>query len=302
MNYWWVNHKQTYKQELGGGYIWCPKRMRNGNRNQFYENLTEARKDDIVFSYANGEIGAIGTVVREHKTADKPSEFGTTGQLWDKDGWLVQVAWILLDRSLVPIEFISEIRDFLPNKYSPINREGRGNQGCYLASIDEDLGLLLISKAYDRNAQLDIVLDDVEERRVIEQDIPETEKEQLVKSRRGQGLFRSRLAEIESRCRLTGVDDARFLIASHIKPWRHCSNYEKLDGNNGLFLSPHVDRLFDRGWISFSREGDILCASPQTRLIMTGWNLNPDRNVGPFNEAQEQYLAHHRTKIYKGSR
>jgi hypothetical protein len=26
MRFWWVNHKQTYRQEIGGGYIWSPKK------------------------------------------------------------------------------------------------------------------------------------------------------------------------------------------------------------------------------------------------------------------------------------
>lgn len=301
MSYWWVNHKQTYKQEINGGYIWCPKGKKDGNPNHFYDNLTLAKSGDIVFSYANGKIGAIGPVIKEHTTADRPPEFGTSGQLWDKDGWLVQIAWTVLDESLFPNEFFNEIKDLLPEKYSPINQEGSGNQGCYLASIGDDLGILLISKANDSNDRVEIILDDEEERRVRGQDIPETEKEQLVKSRRGQGIFRNRLAEIEDGCRLTGVDDTRFLIASHIKPWRHCSNQEKLDGNNGLFLSPHVDKLFDRGWITFSREGNILCAGPQIRLIMSYWNLDPTSNVGSFSEAQNDYLSHHRNTIYQGS-
>lgn len=301
MSFWWVNHKQTYRQEINGGYIWCPKRKRNGNRNHFYDNLTLAKSGDIVFSYANGEIGAIGPVIKEHTTADRPPEFESSGQLWDKDGWLVEIAWTILDDSLVPKAFINEIRDLLPEKYSPINQEGRGNQGCYLASIGDDLGILLVSRAKDRNDRVQIILDDEEERRVREQDISETEKEQLVKSRRGQGQFRNRLAEIEGECRLTGVDDPRFLIASHIKPWRLCSNQEKLDGNNGLFLSPHVDKLFDRGWISFSREGNILCAGPQVQMIMSRWNLDPKGNVGLFTEAQDYYLSFHRSSIYKGS-
>jgi len=24
MEYWWVNHKQTFDQELNGGYLWSP--------------------------------------------------------------------------------------------------------------------------------------------------------------------------------------------------------------------------------------------------------------------------------------
>ncbi|MFE8730531.1 HNH endonuclease, partial [Aeromonas hydrophila] len=80
-----------------------------------------------------------------------------------------------------------------------------------------------------------------------------TEKQQLVKSRRGQGIFRANLEKVELACRVTGVTNTALLIASHIKPWSRCANNaERLDGNNGLLLSPHIDKLFDRGWITFS--------------------------------------------------
>ena len=38
--FWWVNHKQTYRQETDGGYIWSPKANANGARNGSYDNLT----------------------------------------------------------------------------------------------------------------------------------------------------------------------------------------------------------------------------------------------------------------------
>ena len=81
--------------------------------------------------------------------------------------------------------------------------------------------------------------------------IPETDKEQLIKARRGQGTFQVRVEAIEAACRVTGVKDRQFLVASHIKPWRASDNAEKLDGNNGQLLSPHVDKVFDNGWITF---------------------------------------------------
>ena len=31
MAFWWVNHKQTYRQETDGGYIWSPKTNANGS-------------------------------------------------------------------------------------------------------------------------------------------------------------------------------------------------------------------------------------------------------------------------------
>ena len=83
------------------------------------------------------------------------------------------------------------------------------------------------------------------------------EKLQLVKSRRGQGVFRDNVIQIEKYCRVTGVRAIEHLRASHIKPWAKSDDLEKVDGNNGLLLSPHVDHLFDRGWIRFEADGTM---------------------------------------------
>ena len=31
MAFWWVNHKQTYRQETDGGYLWSPKAKANAH-------------------------------------------------------------------------------------------------------------------------------------------------------------------------------------------------------------------------------------------------------------------------------
>lgn len=105
--------------------------------------------------------------------------------------------------------------------------------------------------------------------------------------------------ELKNKCRLTNVTHKKFLIASHIKPWRKCTDEEKLDGNNGLLLSPHVDKLFDKGWISFTNNGEINCADSIVEEIMEMWNLDIDAFVGDFNEEQKNYLAYHREYILK---
>lgn len=127
--------------------------------------------------------------------------------------------------------------------------------------------------------------------------LPETEKLALVKSRRGQGLFRDRVKAIEPICRVTGVNKDAFLIASHIKPWRSCTNQERLDGMNGLMLSPHVDRLFDGGWISFENDGSLLTSSEEARAIMFSWHITQLVIVRPFEEQQVPYLAYHRAFV-----
>ncbi|HHQ4530834.1 TPA: HNH endonuclease [Aeromonas hydrophila] len=189
MAFWWVNHKQTYSAEVGGGYIWSPKTNRNGSKNQTYINLTLTRPGDVVISYAGGFIKAS------------------------------------------TLEF--------------------------------------------------------------------TKKLQLSKARIGQGLFRSRLEKIEHACRVTGVCNQALLIASHIKPWSESDNAERLDGNNGLLLSPHIDKLFDRGWITFTDAGDLLCADPCIEQALQQWGIVLPKNVGPFSPKQAAFFEYHRDEIFR---
>lgn len=131
------------------------------------------------------------------------------------------------------------------------------------------------------------------------QDI-ETEKEQLTLARRGQGLYRQRLEAIEPRCRVTGLSKKGHLVASHIKPWRDSTDQEKLDGNNGLLLSPHIDHLFDRGFISFSDKGSVLVSTELDEEVLAAWRIDCKVSIGDFNLEQSRYMAYHRQCIFKG--
>lgn len=127
--------------------------------------------------------------------------------------------------------------------------------------------------------------------------IPEKDKEALIRARRGQGLFRQRVLAIEPYCRLTGVSDPRFLRASHIKPWAQSTNQECLDGNNGLMLSPHADHLFDQGYISFEQSGRVLIKDGIAE-ILRDWSLGEKTLGKPFTDAQDVYLAYHRSVVF----
>lgn len=58
--------------------------------------------------------------------------------------------------------------------------------------------------------------------------IPETDRLAIIRARRGQGLFKERVGKIESKCRVTGVENLVHLVASHCKPWRDSTNEERL--------------------------------------------------------------------------
>ncbi|WP_223513242.1 HNH endonuclease [Pseudomonas sp. GL-B-19] len=308
VQYWWVNHKQTYRSEIEGGYVWSPKANSNGARNQTYLNLTLVRPGDIVFSYAGAEIRAVGVVTAEHQEQPKPEEFGLTGGHWSADGWLVPVEWVVLDMPISPKFHLAAIAPLLPPKNSPLQSNGNGNQSCYLASVSVDLGELVLDLArqaspvsIDRIQELeDCSLEDVQQKAIeLDQSISPTEREQLTKARVGQGLFRLRVQSIEKTCRLTGIADARFLVASHIKPWKSGDNNERLDGHNGLMLAPHVDKLFDRGWISFEDNGDVL-VEQSAKVVTSSWGLSGVTNVGAFTREQQVFLRYHRAHVFKG--
>ncbi len=60
MRYWWVNQNQTYRHEVQGGYLWSPKRNANGARNPFYESMREVAPGDLIFSFIDTRILAVG--------------------------------------------------------------------------------------------------------------------------------------------------------------------------------------------------------------------------------------------------
>lgn len=306
MNYWWVNHKQTFKSEFEGGYIWAPKTKSKGSFNQAYYNLTLAKVGDIIFSYANTLIKAVGIIESNYTEESVPVEFGEKGNLWNTDGYMVKVKWTPLLIHFKPKNHMDTLQNLLPAKFSPIRNTGDGNQAFYLCEISRDFGIELLDLIQKENQTVLKTLEDLssdlkdekEETQIKTSNINPTEKAQLIKARRGQGTFRNRLITFEKGCRITGITDLVFLTASHIKPWRDSSNYEKLDGNNGLFLSPHLDRLFDKGWISFSDNGDIIIANSIAESVIVSWNISL-KNVGLFNKKQREYLHYHRNNILK---
>ena len=87
-----------------------------------------------------------------------------------------------------------------------------------------------------------------------------TEREQLIKQRIGQDVFRDALLKYwKNCCALTSIDIPEMLKASHIKPWAACDNDgDRLNVYNGLLLSANYDALFDKGLITFDDRGHII--------------------------------------------
>lgn len=321
MRYWWVNQNQTYDQEVSGGYLWSPKKKSNQARNYFYECMREVSPGDVIFSFKDTLIQAIGIAQSYCYECPKPVEFGAAGPNWNHIGWKVDVSYVPLNNKIKPASHMSALAPVLPKKYAPLQKTGSGLQGVYLTELPNALTQVLVGLIGREASDLVYgirIAENLEDRtqtaatglveweqyltRQIEQDnsITDTERTALVIARRGQGRFKSNVSRLEKQCRVTMVDRTVHLRASHLKPWRDSSNDERLDGENGLLLTPTIDHLVDRGFISFENSGDLLISPVAHMPSLNRMGIVTDKsvNIGGFTEGQKYYMEYHRDNVF----
>jgi putative restriction endonuclease len=314
MRYWWVNQNQTYHHEVQGGYLWSPKRNANGARNPFYESMREVAPGDLIFSFMDTRILAVGIAQSYCWESPKPLEFGNAGQNWENIGWKVKVTFRELASKVRPKDHIDILRPLLPERYSPLQPNGNGLQSVYLTEVPTRLAQVLIGLIGQEVAPIALAARDVkpvsaddldfwegklEQELVNDSTVRETERMSIIRARNGQGLFKERVSKIESRCRITGVENPVHLVASHCKPWRDSTNEERLNGENGLLLTPSIDHLFDRGFIGFEDNGELIISPVAHRpsLQRMGIDTTKVTNVGGFSGGQKQFLDFHRSAV-----
>ena len=136
---------------------------------------------------------------------------------------------------------------------------------------------------------------------------PKTEVQETTKTkeyryaREGQGKYRESLLKECPICPITGITEPELLIASHIKPWAVCNDTEKIDPKNGFILSPLYDKLFDRGFITFTIDRRVkitnwLSAYDKKRI---GIKENQQIAVLPIDDERAKYLEYHNTVVFR---
>jgi putative restriction endonuclease len=269
-----------------------------------------ARRPDLLVRHPHSR----GLASPRHRycwESPKPQEFGTAGQNWENIGWKVTVQFTELEHKVRPKDHIGILRPLLPEKYAPLQPNGNGLQSVYLTELPVPLAQALVGLIGQEVSALAVMARDVKpipaddlemwertlERQVTnDSSIRETERQALIRARNGQGLFRDRVSYIETKCRVTGVENPVHLVASHCKPWRDSTNEERLNGDNGLLLTPSIDHLFDRGFIGFEDNGKLIISpvAHKPSLQRMGIEISKVVNVGGFTSGQKQFLEFHR--------
>ncbi|WP_425471428.1 HNH endonuclease [Shimia litoralis] len=98
---------------------------------------------------------------------------------------------------------------------------------------------------------------------------------------------------------MTDIREPALLRASHAKPWRDCeADVERLDVHNGLLLSALWDAAFDKGMITFSEEGDVVCSKTLGNAARRNLLENAASKVELTVEHQT-YMHWHRRHIFQ---
>ena len=128
----------------------------------------------------------------------------------------------------------------------------------------------------------------------------ELTSESLQSARKGQGKYRKGVLKLCPFCPITLIGDDRLLTASHIKPWSHreTSDFEKTDPYNGFMLSPTIDRLFDRGYLSFSNDKKSILSPFLSNMTYSQIGISDNKIFKHLpTEGREKYLEFHRNNI-----
>lgn len=129
--------------------------------------------------------------------------------------------------------------------------------------------------------------------------VDETTRQALVQARLGQGRFRADVLRAwDGQCAVTGSGVLAAIRASHIRPWRHSTNEQRLDPDNGLPLVANLDALFDAGMITFDAGGKLLVSPVMSPGESELFGLQGLALRRPPSSAAREYLAYHRATIF----
>ena len=215
---------------------------------------------------------------------------------WLKDGRKVDIEIIELDDPINTDSIFDRIKDFLPEKYSPFNKDGGGNQG-YFFEIGHQVFNIILNTDFDGE---EINLDLVDQNLSIPTGSSINSKLKVnVRSSTWQKYFKNQLFKFWGvKCVLTAVQNKDLLIGAHIKPWSKCDDKEKIDVFNGLPLSPNADKIFELGLISFDENGELIKSNKLSNEDLKKLNINPNIKL-KFKNEHFKYLEYHRLNKFK---
>ena len=131
------------------------------------------------------------------------------------------------------------------------------------------------------------------------QETPKTKEYRY--AREGQGKYRDALLEECPMCPITQITEPELLIASHIKPWAVCDDNEKIDPKNGFILSQLYDKLFDRGFITFTIDRRVKITNWLSQYDKKRIGIKDNQQIAilPIDDERAKYLEYHNSVVFR---
>ena len=291
MRFFLVFQGTTYQEEKKLSCLWAPKFGKSGQEVHHHKRLVEVKINDRIIHLVNRKIVSISTAKSRAYDAEAPWKQDDS-RPWLKNGRKIDVEMIELSEPILIDNIFQKIKSYLPEKYSPFDRNGSGNQG-YFYEIN--------SKIFNTILNTDFTNDfyDLDNLNRPESESTKDILRLNVRSSTWQSYFKNQLFKLwGSSCLVTGIKNENLLIGAHIKPWAKSSDEEKIDPYNGLLLSPNADKLFEIGLISFQDNGSMMISDKINLSELKKLGIENNIKID-FKEKNLIYLKYHRENKFK---
>ena len=104
----------------------------------------------------------------------------------------------------------------------------------------------------------------------------------------------------KNRCALTGLDDRLMLVATFAKDPKDCvSAAEKMDNHNGFLLEARYARLFEAGYITFEKDGEMKISPNLGEVERKILAVDPNLKLRKVERLHQKYLTWHRQHVFR---
>lgn len=135
-----ISQNKSFKQEIEGGFIWCPQTKKDGSFCQNYEFVKNIKIGDIIFSRYKNQLPYIGIATSNCFISDNP--FNDVS--WNKEGYQVDIKYLKTNCTKRLADYFKEYESLLPLKFSPFTKKG-GSVQAYAFELNEALSNYFIT-------------------------------------------------------------------------------------------------------------------------------------------------------------
>jgi len=292
MAFFWVNLGTTHKEVKEHSFLWAPAHTTNINGQKHIDKGWKAvptvSKEDVIFCHYKGKIIYIAKAIKDAYESERPK--GRFYDEWKKDGYKIEVDLEVLSPPLQVDIFKETFINRYNLKCSPkvYNTTDNRTTQNYMSSIPNPAAILIASYLGEFDTEFKTPSKSHKK-------INKTQREVIASARVGQGKFREEVLSIWNwKCPITDISTPGLLVASHIYPWALSTDEERLDEYNGFPFSPDIDKLFDRGFISFEDTGELIIHQDFTRESLEKLGIQAKTKIRGLSRKHTKYLKKHR--------